>query len=216
MSNIDELKLRALGIKEEVREGANTANRVGGLFYDIIDSMGGNSAQHDWNQNDSTQPDFIKNKPNIPSTAGLASEQYVRNYTYDKQTIDDKIAQGGTFDPTNYYTKREIDAANIIQDNEIAKKANTSSLATVATSGNYNDLSGKPTIPAAQVQSDWNQTNAPKRSIDLTPYFSSRYGLVRFSFSMQSVLSNITLRLFVCAKIQILFESIVFFPLFFL
>lgn len=31
-----------------------------------------------------------------------------------------------------------------------------SDLATVATSGNYNDLSNKPTIPAAQVNSDWN------------------------------------------------------------
>lgn len=33
-------------------------------------------------------------------------------------------------------------------------KANTSSLATVATSGSYNDLNDKPTIPAAQVNSD--------------------------------------------------------------
>ena len=31
-------------------------------------------------------------------------------------------------------------------------------LATVATTGSYNDLSNKPTIPAAQIQSDWNQT----------------------------------------------------------
>lgn len=30
--------------------------------------------------------------------------------------------------------------------------------ATVATSGSYNDLSNKPTIPAAQVQSNWTQT----------------------------------------------------------
>jgi len=35
-------------------------------------------------------------------------------------------------------------------------KANTSSLATVATSGSYNDLTNKPTIPNAQVNSDWN------------------------------------------------------------
>ncbi len=35
-------------------------------------------------------------------------------------------------------------------------KANTSSLAVVATTGAYSDLSGKPTIPAAQVNSDWN------------------------------------------------------------
>lgn len=32
----------------------------------------------------------------------------------------------------------------------------TSGLATVATSGSYNDLSNKPTIPAAQVNADWN------------------------------------------------------------
>lgn len=34
-------------------------------------------------------------------------------------------------------------------------KVNASSLATVATSGSYNDLSSKPTIPAAQINSDW-------------------------------------------------------------
>ena len=32
-------------------------------------------------------------------------------------------------------------------------------LATVATTGSYNDLSNKPTIPAAQVNSDWNATS---------------------------------------------------------
>ena len=32
-------------------------------------------------------------------------------------------------------------------------------LATVATTGSYNDLSNKPSIPAAQIQSDWNQTS---------------------------------------------------------
>lgn len=32
-------------------------------------------------------------------------------------------------------------------------------LATVATSGSYNDLLNKPTIPAAQVQADWDQEN---------------------------------------------------------
>lgn len=34
-----------------------------------------------------------------------------------------------------------------------------SDLATVATSGSYNDLSNKPIIPAAQVNSDWNATS---------------------------------------------------------
>ena len=34
-----------------------------------------------------------------------------------------------------------------------------SALATVATSGNYNDLSNKPSIPAEQVNADWNATS---------------------------------------------------------
>ena len=41
----------------------------------------------------------------------------------------------------------------------LSGKADSSSLSTVATSGSYNDLSDKPTIPAAQVQSDWNATS---------------------------------------------------------
>ena len=40
----------------------------------------------------------------------------------------------------------------------LSNYALSSSLATVATSGSYNDLTNKPTIPAAQIQSDWNQT----------------------------------------------------------
>lgn len=53
---------------------------------------------------------------------------------------------------SNYYTKSETD--NLLDD-----KADTSDLATVATSGDYNDLTNKPTIPDAQIQSDWNQTD---------------------------------------------------------
>lgn len=37
------------------------------------------------------------------------------------------------------------------------------SLSTVATSGSYNDLSDKPTIPDAQIQSDWNQSDNTKK-----------------------------------------------------
>lgn len=45
---------------------------------------------------------------------------------------------------------------------EFANYTPTSNLATVATTGAYNDLSGLPTIPAAQVQSDWWQTDNTK------------------------------------------------------
>ena len=37
------------------------------------------------------------------SLSGYVTDTEMSAYTYDKQTIDDKIAQGGTFDPTQYY-----------------------------------------------------------------------------------------------------------------
>ena len=40
----------------------------------------------------------------------------------------------------------------------------TSGLAAVATSGAYSDLSGKPTIPAAQVNADWDETDASSKA----------------------------------------------------
>ena len=70
-----------------------------------------------------------------------------------------------------YYTKSESDTLLNSKQNTISDLSTIRSgasagatavqpgdLATVATSGSYNDLSDKPTIPAAQIQSDWNQT----------------------------------------------------------
>lgn len=39
-------------------------------------------------------------------------------------------------------------------------------LAAVATSGSYNDLTNKPTIPAAQVNADWNATSGVSRILN--------------------------------------------------
>ena len=44
-------------------------------------------------------------------------------------------------------------------EQQIAGKMDKVTLATVATSGSYNDLSNKPTIPAEQVNADWNATS---------------------------------------------------------
>lgn len=48
------------------------------------------------------------------------------------------------------------DSANAVAWANVSGKP---SFATVATSGSYTDLSNKPTIPAAQVQTDWNATS---------------------------------------------------------
>ncbi len=51
------------------------------------------------------------------------------------------------------------DSGFLASHQDISMKANTADLATVATSGDYDDLSNRPTIPAAQIQSDWNQSD---------------------------------------------------------
>lgn len=53
-----------------------------------------------------------------------------------------------------------IDSTVMSEINDIQNKADSSSLATVATTGSYNDLADKPSIPSGQVQSDWNQSNS--------------------------------------------------------
>ena len=129
---------------------------------------------------------------------------------YTAEEVDEKIAEIPTFDPTNYYTKSQLytktetngflaqkantsslaavatsgsyndllnkptipDVSNYYKKSEtynqtevnnlLSTKADTSSLSTVATSGSYNDLLNKPSIPAAQVQSDWSQSDNTK------------------------------------------------------
>lgn len=59
--------------------------------------------------------------------------------------------------PTN--NNQLTNGAGYITSSALNGYAKTSDLATVATSGSYNDLTNKPTIPAAQVNADWNVTN---------------------------------------------------------
>ena len=89
----------------------------------------------------------LSNKPNIPNIEGLASESYVDNSIADlvnsaPETLNtlDELAQALGDNPSFATTVAE----------EIGKKANTADLSTVATSGSYNDLSNKPTIPSIQ------------------------------------------------------------------
>ena len=49
----------------------------------------------------------------------------------------------------NFYSKEQTDTL-------LSDKADSADLATVATTGDYDDLLNKPSIPAAQVNSDWN------------------------------------------------------------
>lgn len=154
------------------------------------------SEKNTWNAKSDFSGSYndLTDKPTIPSLEGYATEAYVSGYTYDKQTIDDKVASGGTFDPTQYYTtantynKTEVDAA-------VSGKADSStvsSLNNVVTahtadstvhvtasekntwnnksnfSGSYNDLTDKPTIPSYSAGTNVSITNNVISATDTT------------------------------------------------
>ena len=98
--------------------------------------------------------------------SGVITDIQISGSTVTKQTIttaftaiaNSSVGGGGTVDA---YTKAETDAllATKANESELSDYATVESLATVATTGSYNDLANKPTIPAAQIQSDWNQSD---------------------------------------------------------
>ena len=71
---------------------------------------------------------------------GLATEEYVENAVKDVEV-----------DLTDYYTKSEVDDKLedlATGDIDLSEYAKTADLATVASTGDYNDLSNLPTIPS--------------------------------------------------------------------
>lgn len=78
---------------------------------------------------------------------GLASKAD-KSDTYSKQEVDDAIANVDVSEQlTNYETIANHNADKALLEASISLKANSADLATVATSGSYNDLTNKPTIP---------------------------------------------------------------------
>lgn len=72
------------------------------------------------------------------------------------------------------YTKAGADAQFATQA-AVALKADASGLAAVATSGSYADLANTPTIPAAQVQTDWNAASGMGAILNKPALFSGAY-----------------------------------------
>ena len=86
----------------------------------------------------------LSNKPNIPTaTSDLTNDSGFI-------TLSDVPAQ------VNADWNSSSGASEILHKPDLSIYAQSSSLATVATTGDYDDLTNKPTIPAAQVNSDWN------------------------------------------------------------
>lgn len=79
-----------------------------------------------------------------------------QNAITDLNAIREGASKGATAlqsIPSEYVTETELANKNFATTSSLNSKADKSSLAAVATSGSYNDLSGKPTIPAAVTES---------------------------------------------------------------
>lgn len=92
----------------------------------------------------STIDDFLDDKANVADLATVATSGEYSDLINPPTNVSDFTNDAGYLTEhqslSNYYTKSETD--DLLDD-----KADTSDLATVATTGSYNDLSNKPTIP---------------------------------------------------------------------
>ena len=115
--------------------------------------------------------DFIKD--GMVSNVEIVDNKLVISFNTDSGKENIEIPLSEIFNPNDYYTKAQIDAKEQSVNASIALKANSADLATVATSGSYNDLNDKLTAGenitiennvisstgGTQIQSDWNQTD---------------------------------------------------------
>ena len=123
-----------------------------GSYNDLTDkpSIPAAPVQSNWNESDNTSLAYIQNKPaNLVQDASYVHTD--NNFTTTLKDKLDGIASGAEVNVQANWTE-----SNSASDSYIQNKPN---LATVATTGAYSDLSGTPTIPAAQVNSDWNSTS---------------------------------------------------------
>lgn len=106
-----------------------------GSYNDLQDkpSIPAAPVQSDWNENDNTSLAYIKNKPTVPS--GQVQSDWNQTNTSEVDYIKNK--------PTIPTVPTNVSAFN-----------NDAGYTTF--DGDYNSLTNKPTIPAAQVQTDWN------------------------------------------------------------
>jgi len=142
-STIDGSKIKAERAKCDVN-----GDQIDTTYAKIADVPAA-QVQADWDETDTESAAFILHKPTIPAAqvqsnwneTNTSSKAYIRN----KPTIPAAQVQSN-WNETNTNSKAYIQ--------------NKPDLATVATSGDYDDLSNKPTIPAAPVQSDWEENNS--------------------------------------------------------
>jgi hypothetical protein len=160
-------KMSATGTPDATKfhRGNDTWSQIN--YSDLVGApSGGTQIQSDYTQSNSAALDFIKNKPTLSTVAGTGAYSDLTGKptipaqlnaipgtnvtitgTYPNLTFN-STGSGGTQLPSDWTATSGV-----------TRILNKPTFATVATSGAYADLSGKPTIPAAQVNSDWNSVS---------------------------------------------------------
>lgn len=180
------LMLGSTSLNGSVTGSISLVDSVGGLGYTRITGSGKISmASHTLSTPD-TSGRLVANSSSTSATGSATNPVYADSdgvlhattYTLEKSVPSDAVFTDTTYSDATTSAAGLMSAADKTKLNGIATGAevnvqsdwnvtnaasdafikNKPTLATVATSGSYDDLSDKPTIPAAQVQSNWAQT----------------------------------------------------------
>lgn len=129
--------------------------------------------QSNWTQSDSGNVEFIKNKPVLGTAAFAQSSDFATSLqgskadtalqgpvSYSSLTDKPTLGTASTQDSTAFATASQGAKADTALQPPVTWSNVTEkpSFSAVATSGSYNDLSNKPTIPT-QVNADWNASS---------------------------------------------------------
>ena len=108
---------------------------------------GGTQVQSDWTENNTSSPAYIKNKPTISNAEIIIKQNNVTKGSFTLNQNGDATINleggggGGSTQVQSNWAETDTEAVSFIQ--------NKPTLATVATSGNYEDLTNKPSIPSS-------------------------------------------------------------------
>ena len=133
--------------------------------------------QSDWNQSDVSKPDYIKNKPTIPvvptigdgtitiNQGGALKGTFSVNQTGNTTIYLDSGGGGGgggAVESVNGYTGAVFLTAadvNALPDTTVIPAAQIQSDWNQSDNTSLDYIKNKPSIPAAQIQSDWSQSD---------------------------------------------------------